>query len=287
MGLYIYIYIYICSLDWEISFRMERVSRSFSALNECEWSQHGIKLHTKIIVYKEYVFTDLPYASETWTLYKHQLKLLESFHQRCPRLILQIKWQSHVSDTEILRKAGLPSIQLMEMKSCLRWVGHIVRMDDGRLPRQLFYGEMWEGKRSTLKPKKRFKDTKYYLKQSGLPVDQWKKMASDRSKWWKLIYKSTESFENSCMQYSTYKRLIRKGEQGPAPGPQSYHANCDICGKLCLSLAGLKSHLRKCEKSILRPNNVTASKTERLCQFCGKICRSLAGLKSHLRTHTV
>ena len=30
-----------------------------------------------------------------------------------------------------------------------------------------------------------------------------------------------ESFENSRMQYSAYKHLIRKGEQGPAPGPQS------------------------------------------------------------------
>ena len=99
------------------------------------------------------------------------------------------------------------------------------------------------------------------------------KMASDRSKWRKLIHESIESFENSRMQYNAYKRLIRKGEQGPTPGPQSHHANCDICGKLCLSLAGLKSHLRKCAKSILHPNNVTANKTERLCQFCGKICR--------------
>ena len=101
------------------------------------------------------------------------------------------------------------------------------------------------------------------------------------------IYISIESFENSRMQYSAYKHLIRKGEQGPAPGPQSHHANSDISGKLCLSLAGLKSHLRKCAKSNLHPNNVTASKTERLCQFCSKVCRSLAGLKSHLRTHRI
>ena len=174
------------------------------------------------------------------------------------------------------------------MKSYLRGVGHIVRMDDGRLPRQLFYGEMWERKRSALKAKKRFKDTiKYNLKQSGLSVDQWKEMASDRSKWWKRIHESMESFENSRMQYSAYKRLIRKGEQGPAPSPQSHHAYCNICGKLCLFLAGPKSHLRKCAKSILPPNNVTTNKTDRLCQFCDKICRSLAGLKSHLRTHTI
>ena len=148
-----------------------------------------------------------------------------------------------------------------------------IYIDDGRLPRQLFYGEMGEGKRSALKPKKRFKDTiRYYLKQSGLSMDQWEKMASDRSKMRKLIHESIESYENSRMQYSAYKRLIRKGEQGP----QCHHANGEICGKLCLSLASLKSHLRKCAKSLLNPNNITANKTDRLCQFCGKICCNLA-----------
>ena len=123
-----------------------------------------------------YVLMALLYSSETWTLYKHQLKLREGFHQRCLRQIFHIKWQSHISDTEVLGKAELSSIQSMVMKCCLGWVGHIVPMDDGRLPRQLFHGEMWEGKRSALKPKKRFNDTiKYYLKQSGLAVDQWEK----------------------------------------------------------------------------------------------------------------
>ena len=226
-----------CILDWEISFLIERSSRSFPALNKLVWSQHGIKLHTKIIVYKVCVLTALLYASKTWTLYKYKLKLLEGFHQLCLRQIFHIKWQSHILHTEILGKAGLPRIQSMVMKSCLRWVGHIVRIDDGRLPRQLCYGDMWEGKRSALKPKKRFKDTiKYYLKQSGLSVDQWEKMASDRNKWRKLLHESIESFENRRMQYSAYKRLIRKGK----PGPQNHHANCDIGGKLCLSLAGLK-----------------------------------------------
>ena len=37
-------------LDGEIPFRIESASRSFSALNKRVWSQHGIKLHTKIIV---------------------------------------------------------------------------------------------------------------------------------------------------------------------------------------------------------------------------------------------
>ena len=114
-----------CILDREISFCIERVSRSFLALNKRVWSQHGIKLHTKIIVYKVCVLTALLYASKTWTLYKHQLRLLEGFHQRCLRRIFHIKWLSHVLDTELLVKAKLPSIQWIVMKSCLRWFGHL------------------------------------------------------------------------------------------------------------------------------------------------------------------
>ena len=63
-------------------------------------------------------------------------------------------------------------------------------------------------------------------------------MASDRSKWRKLIHESMESFENSRMQYSACKRLICKCEQGPAPGPQSHHANYD-CAYLLLILKAI------------------------------------------------
>ena len=116
------------------------------------------------------------------------------------------------------------------------------------------------------------------------------KMASDRSNWTKLIHESMESFENSRMQYSTYKRLIRKGEQGPtprsAPALQSHHAVTYVenCAYLLLVSKAIGVNVQNLSCTI---NNVTASKIDRLCQFCGKICRSLACLKNHLRTHTI
>ena len=97
--------------------------------------------------------------------YKRQLKLLEGFHQRCLRQILHIKWQSHVSDTEVLgeSRATKHPVDGNEKLSPMGWSHYAYGWRPSA--KQLFYGEMGEGKRSTLKPNKRFKDTKYYQKQ--------------------------------------------------------------------------------------------------------------------------
>lgn len=41
----------------------------------------------------------------------------------------------------------------------LRWLGHVERMDCQRLPRQLLYSHLREGKRNQGRPRIRFKDT--------------------------------------------------------------------------------------------------------------------------------
>ena len=50
------------------------------------------------------------------------------------------------------------------------WAGHVARMRDERLPKQLFYDELTRGKRPQYKPRKRFKDV---LKSNliGLEID--------------------------------------------------------------------------------------------------------------------
>ena len=67
-------------------------------------------------------------------------------------------------------------------------------------------------------------------------------MALDQ--WCNLINVGIESFEKSRVLYAAYKGLVHKGKQGPTPGPQSHHINWEICGKLLLLLASLKSDIR-------------------------------------------
>ena len=102
--------------------------------------------------------TCLLYSCETWVVYRRHLKQLERFHQRCLRSILGIHWITHTPDTEVLEKANTISIEAYIHRHRLRWVGHVIRLDDDRIPKQLLYGELSVGSRPQRKPKKRFKD---------------------------------------------------------------------------------------------------------------------------------
>ena len=123
------------------------------------WGNKHLKNSTKISVYRAAVLTALLYGSESWVTYRCQLRLLERFHQRCLRTILNIHWSEFVTNVEVLEQAKLTSIEAMLLKSQLRWVGHVSRMEDHRLPKIALYGELSSGHRNIGAPKKRYKDT--------------------------------------------------------------------------------------------------------------------------------
>ena len=99
------------------------------------------------------------YSCESWTLYRRHIKLLDQFHQRCLRRIMNIKWFNKVTNVKVLQKAKMKSIDTLLTLSQLRWSGHLVRMSDDRLPKQLFYSELLEGHSLRGRPTLRFKDT--------------------------------------------------------------------------------------------------------------------------------
>ena len=112
------------------------------------------------------------------------MQKIQSFHMRCLRQILQVKWQDHVPDTEVLQRSKSMSIGSMLMESQLRWSGHIARMPDYRLPKRVFFGELCSGNRSRGRPRKRYKDTlKVALKRCHIEPSTWEVCAQDRVSW--------------------------------------------------------------------------------------------------------
>jgi len=134
------------NIDAEINNRISKASSAFRRLQEKVWERRGISLNTKLKVYHAVVLTSLLYGCETWTACRWHEKLINPFHLQCLRNILHICWQDKVSDTEVLKQADLPSAITVMHKAQLRWAGHVSRMPDDRIPKQLFYGELCSGK---------------------------------------------------------------------------------------------------------------------------------------------
>lgn len=130
-------------IDDSMNARLTKASVAFVRLYKNVWDRKGIKTDTKIKVYRVVVLTTLLYGCEAWTVYQKHARKLNHFHMTSLRKLLSIKAQEKIPDTEVLTRAGLPSIYTMLMQSQLRWAGDVVRMPD----QKLLFGELQEGKR--------------------------------------------------------------------------------------------------------------------------------------------
>ena len=128
-------------------------------------------------------------ACESWIVYSRHARQLNHFHTKCLRIILSMKWQYMVPDTGVLARAGIPSIHTIQQKAQVRWAGHVTRMSDDRLPKQLLYSELCSGKRSLGGQKKRFKATiKKAHARFNIAVTNWEACAQDRPLWHSVIH---------------------------------------------------------------------------------------------------
>ena len=208
------------NIDKEIARRLAKASVSFGSLRAKVWEKSGISVTTKLNVYKAVVLPSLLYGCETWTVYARHAKKLNSFHMRCLRSILRIKWEDKVPDTEVLEKAKAESVFSLLKRAQLRWAGHVFRMEDSRIPKQLLYSELADGSRKRGRPKLRYKDTlKASLKDCHIDPETWEQSASDRPAWRHQVWKGATSYENKRIAKKKEQRRRRKEREANAAYP--------------------------------------------------------------------
>ena len=89
-------------IDKEINNRLVKASSAFGRLYKRVWNNRHLKKGTKINMYRAAVLTTLLYGAESWVTYRRHLRLLEHFHQRCLRSILNNHWSDFVTNIEVL-----------------------------------------------------------------------------------------------------------------------------------------------------------------------------------------
>nr|VZI48306.1 unnamed protein product [Spirometra erinaceieuropaei] len=134
-------------IDDEVANSISKASQAFGRLQSTVWNRHGLQMSTKLKKYKAVILPTLLCGAETWTVCTKQARRLNHFHLSCLRRILRLNWQDRIPDTDVLERTGIANIYTMLRQMQLRWNGHLVRMDDERLPKRLFYGELVTGSR--------------------------------------------------------------------------------------------------------------------------------------------
>ena len=130
------------------------------------------------------------------------------------------------------------------MVAQLRWSGHLVRMNDDRIPKALFYGQLKTGCRTRGDQRKIYKDViKSTLKSCSIRLNTWEATATNRTLWRHTCHTGLQDFEQKRLQIIKDRRTQRTNGQLPQ-GPATTY-DCSICGRQCASRIGLYNHRRK------------------------------------------
>ncbi|KAL1447452.1 hypothetical protein WDU94_015565 [Cyamophila willieti] len=180
--------------DTEVNHRINSASQNFRSLYDRLWKHHNINTKTKLKIYETVILSTLLYASESWTLTEAHQKRLNRFHIRCLKSIMKVHWKEYVPDEVILERAEMLSVDNLIRIRRLKWAGHLSRMDPTRIPHQVAFSELAEGKRPQNKPRLRWKDNiKEDLKKLKIPLNRWRNLAGNRQEW---RLKTTEEIRN-------------------------------------------------------------------------------------------
>ena len=226
------------SLDAELDIRLGKAATTLGRLTSRVWNNSKLTTKTKMAVYNACVISTLLYGSDSWPTYSRQEKRLDVFHLRSLRKILGIAWQDHVTNADVLSRAGLPSMYSFLRQCRLRWLGHIRRMGVGRIPKDILYGELAQGKRPIGRPHLRFKDVvKRDLVGMKIDIDSWEQLADDRAKWRATVHEHIMAFEARRHELAAETRRMHSersaAQQDGTTVTNTYQ--CDLCGRQCLS----------------------------------------------------
>ena len=172
---------------------------------------------------------------------------LQSFVMRCLRAILGVSLWDRKRDTSIRKTAHLQRVSTMLIQRRLRLLGHITRMDKGRLPRKLLVCAPTQGRRSVGGQKKRWNDlVQRDLRSCDLEED-WRKLAGNRSEWRSMIRAFSEE-ANTCREAQEKHRKDeqkRRREARQMPSELALQCSAVGCGFTALNHAGLVNHQRQ------------------------------------------
>jgi len=170
-------------------------------------------------------------------------------------------------NTEVPHVCGISGNKAFLLAAQLCWVGHVVRMEDNWIPKQVFFGQLLSCKCPQCGPVRRYKDTvKTNMKRCSLRPKSLSTAPFDRAQWCTTCQSATASYEESRVAELDRKWAARKQQAINTTGTVW---PCDRCNRTCSSRIGLFIH-----RHIHRWCNPSYSTVHSIMCVCVGVCVS-------------
>ena len=126
-----------------------------------------------------------------------------------------------------MRRADVEDMEVMLVRTRLRWLGYVCRMNNDRPVKQLLYCELAHGSRPIGLPKLRFKDTCKSALKCGHVLDQWLSTVNNRDEWKRLTRVVCDAYSSRRVQDYEKRRTRRIDEQRKQCGFRKNHSTQD------------------------------------------------------------
>ena len=177
------------NLDAELRRRCQQAIAAFQQLSKPLWRQRCVGTPTKMGVYRALVSSVLLYASHSWAPTTAQLEMLEVLQRHHLRQILGVRRIDKMPNETLLERCQQPTIASQLHQRRGHWIGHVLRMGDERLAKQLLYSEL-PGKRRQGRPGRSLAAQFQIDVKSSLSSQQLKNVAeeaADKASWNELF----------------------------------------------------------------------------------------------------
>ena len=231
----------------EIDIRITKASQAFGALSASTFRNKDVRKELKGRIYVALIMSILLHGCESWFLREEEYHRLQAFHHSCVRAMCRVSMSQvrrhRIRTTKLLKELGLQRVEHYLESRCLRWAGHVIRMDMDRLPR-MFLTSWCPTSRVRGRPRMSFGHTikKFIIKLNDKLDDEgekawdteltgkaarkeqwrWTEIAQDRGQWRKIIrrtegWREREKAEAEAKAAAQERR--RKTQQAPRRPP--------------------------------------------------------------------
>lgn len=173
-----------CEEDSEIDLRIAKSNNCAGGLNKILRSKE-VSRNTKFRIYKSVLKPTLTFGCETWVMNQKNQWKIEAWERKILRRILGgrntvLGWERRMN-TELYELYGEKSVGVFVKYRRLQWLGHLVRMEEGRNVKDVAWKKP-EGKRKKGRPRNRWiQAVEKDLEEKR--IRNWRELARDRKKW--------------------------------------------------------------------------------------------------------